>query len=122
MAKNLTDNQQRFLAVLFEEANGDVVTAKRLAGYSETTSTTVIVEALKEEITDATRSYFARIAPRAAVSMGNALLDPTELGIRDKMAAAKDLLDRAGLGKVERVDVTSGGGIFYLPAKEGTNE
>ena len=123
MAKNLTDNQQRFLAVLFEEANGDVVTAKRLAGYSETTSTTVIVEALKEEITDATRSYFARIAPSAAVSMGNALLDPTELGIRDKMAAAKDLLDRAGLGKVERVDVTSGGGgIFYLPAKEGTNE
>jgi len=123
MARTLTDNQQRFLAVLFEEANGDVVTAKRLAGYSETTSTTVIVEALKEEITDATRSYFARIAPRAAVSMGNALLDPTELGIRDKMAAAKDLLDRAGLGKVERVDVTSGGGgIFYLPAKEGTNE
>ena len=123
MAKNLTDNQQRFLAVLFEEANGDVVTAKRLAGYSETTSTTVIVEALKEEITDATRSYFARIAPRAAVSMGNALLDPTELGIRDKMAAAKDLLDRAGLGKVEKVDVTSGGGgIFYLPPKEGTNE
>ncbi len=123
MARTLTDNQQRFLQVLFEEANGDVVTAKKLAGYSDATSTTTIVEALKEEITDATRSYFARIAPRAAVSMGNALLDPTELGIRDKMAAAKDLLDRAGLGKVERVDVTSGGGgIFYLPAKEGTNE
>ena len=123
MARTLTDNQQRFLQVLFEEANGDVVTAKKLAGYSDATSTTTIVEALKEEITDATRSYFARIAPRAAVSMGNALLDPTELGIRDKMAAAKDLLDRAGLGKVEKVDVTSGGGgIFYLPAKEGTNE
>ena len=123
MARALTDNQQRFLQVLFEEANGDVVTAKKLAGYSDATSTTTIVESLKEEITDATRSYFARIAPRAAVSMGNALLVPTELGIRDKMAAAKDLLDRAGLGKVERVDVTSGGGgIFYLPAKEGTNE
>jgi hypothetical protein len=82
-----------------------------------------LLTALKEEVLDATRSYFARIAPRAAVSMGHALLDPTELGIRDKMAAAKDLLDRAGLGKVEKVDVTSGGGgIFYLPAKEGTNE
>ena len=123
MARALTDNQQRFLQVLFEEANGDVVTAKRLAGYSESTSTTSVINALKEEVLDATRSYFARIAPRAAVSMGNALLDPTELGIRDKMAAAKDLLDRAGLGKVERVDVTSGGGgIFYLPAKEGSNE
>ena len=123
MARTLTDNQQRFLQVLFEEANGDVVTAKRLAGYSESTSTTSVINALKEEVLDATRSYFARIAPRAAVYMGHALLDPTELGIRDKMAAAKDLLDRAGLGKVEKVDVTSGGGgIFYLPAKEGTNE
>jgi hypothetical protein len=39
------------------------------------------------------------------------------------MAAAKDLLDRAGLGKVDKVDVSSsGGGIFYLPPKEGVNE
>jgi|TARA_R110000868_G_scaffold147611_3_gene369164 hypothetical protein len=123
MAKNLTENQQKFLEVLFDEANGDVLAAKRLAGYSENTPTRLIIEALKEEITDATRSYFARIAPRAAVSMGNALLDPTELGIKEKMVAAKDLLDRAGLGKVERVDVSSsGGGIFYLPPKQGNNE
>jgi hypothetical protein len=55
--------------------------------------------------------------------MTNALYDPTELGIRDKMSAAQDLLDRAGLGKVDRVDVSSsGGGVFILPAKEGTNE
>jgi hypothetical protein len=39
------------------------------------------------------------------------------------MAAAKDLLDRAGLGKVDKVDVSSsGGGIFYLPPKDGKNE
>ena len=57
------------------------------------------------------------------MAMVNALSDPTELGIKDKMAAAKDLLDRAGRGKVEKVDVSSsGGGIFYLPPKEGKNE
>jgi hypothetical protein len=123
MARNLTENQQKFLDVLFDEANGDVVTAKRLAGYSDTTATTVIVEALKDEIAERTRTYFARIAPKAAVSMANALYDPTELGIKEKMVAAKDLLDRAGLGKVDKVDVTSSsGGIFYLPPKEGTNE
>jgi hypothetical protein len=54
--------------------------------------------------------------------MVGALYDPTELGIKEKMIAAKDLLDRAGLGKVDKVDVTSSGGIFYLPPKEGTNE
>jgi len=124
MAKRtLTENQQRFLEVLFDEAGGDVVRAKQLAGYSDNTPTRLIVEALKEEIADATRSYFARTAPKAAMAMMGALNDPTELGIKDKMAAAKDLLDRAGLGKVEKVDVSSSsGGIFYLPPKEGVNE
>lgn len=121
--KNLTENQQRFLEVLFDEAGGDVLAAKKLAGYSENTPTRLIVEALKDEIADATRSYFARTAPKAAMAMTHALYDPTELGIKDKMAAAKDLLDRAGLGKVEKVDVSSSsGGIFYLPPKEGVNE
>ena len=123
MARQLTENQQKFLEVLFDEANGDVISAKKLAGYSDNTPTRLVVEALKDEIADATRSYFARTAPKAAMAMTNALYDPTELGIRDKMSAAKDLLDRAGLGKVDRVDVSSSGvGVFILPAKEGTNE
>ncbi len=123
MARNLTDKQQKFLEVLFDGAGGDVVQAKKLAGYGEQSSTTAIVESLKDEIGDRTRSYFARTAPKAAMAMVGALSDPTELGIRDKMSAAKDLLDRAGLGKVDRVDVSSSsGGVFILPSKEGTNE
>ena len=122
MTRQLTENQQRFLEVLFDEAGGDVVAAKKLAGYSEASSTGAIVESLKDEIADKTRTYFARTAPKAAMAMVGALYDPTELGIRDKMSAAKDLLDRAGLGKVDKVDVTSGGGVFYLPPKEGSNE
>ena len=77
MARQLTENQQKFLEVLFDEAGGDVVAAKKLAGYSDGTTTRVIVESLKDEIADATRSYFARTAPRAAMAMSNALLDPT---------------------------------------------
>ena len=122
MARNLTENQQKFLEVLFDEAGGDVVRAKQLAGYSDKTPTRLIVESLKEEIASATRTHFARSAPKAVMALVGALNDPTELGIKDKMSAAKDLLDRAGLGKVDKVDVTSGGGIFYLPPKEGSNE
>ena len=122
MARALTEKQKLFLEVLFDEANGDAVAAKKLAGYTPESSTSAIVEALKDEIGEKTRSYFARMAPKAAMSMVGALYDPTELGIKEKMVAAKDLLDRAGLGKVDKVDVTSGGGIFYLPPKEGLNE
>jgi|TARA_Y100000401_G_scaffold8676_1_gene5884 phage terminase small subunit len=122
MTKNLTEKQQKFMAVLFEEANGDVVAAKKLAGYSDTTTTHDVIKCLRDEIAEATRDYMSRIAPKAAVAMGNALVDPTELGIRDKMVAAKDLLDRAGYIKTEKVNVESSGGLFVLPAKEGKNE
>ena len=122
MARNLTENQQKFLEVLFEEAQGDVVLAKKLAGYSEKTPTRLVVESLKDEIAEATRSYFSRSAPKAVMALAGALNDPTQLGLKEKMAAAKDLLDRAGLGKVEKMEVTGSGGVFYLPPNEGNNE
>ena len=41
--RELTDRQKKFLEVLFEEANGDPVKAKMIAGYSEHSSTSSIV-------------------------------------------------------------------------------
>jgi len=76
MARNLTENQQKFIEVLFDEAGGDVVAAKKLAGYSDNTPTRLIVESLKDEIGEATRTYFARTAPKAAMAMVQALYDP----------------------------------------------
>jgi hypothetical protein len=62
-------------------------------------------------------------APKAAVAMINAIDDPTELGLKEKMSAAKDLLDRAGLVKTEKVQVESStGGVMILPAKEREEE
>jgi hypothetical protein len=122
MARNLTEKQQKFLEVLFDEAGGDVVAAKKLAGYAPESSTTAVVESLKDEIADKTRTYFARSAPKAAMAMVGAIYDPTELGIKEKMVAAKDLLDRAGLSKVDKVEMTASGGVFYLPPKEGENQ
>ena len=69
MARSLTDKQQKFLEVLFDEANGDVVQAKKLAGYGDGTSTSLIVESLKDEIGEKTRTWFARIAPKAGMAM-----------------------------------------------------
>ena len=117
--KQLTEKQQKFLQinVLFEEANGKVVLAKQLAGYSDNTTTTEVVRGLKDEIAEATKEYLARVAPRSTFAMGNALDNPTELGIRDKMTAAKDLLDRTGHNKTDKMEVTSPSGLFILPPK-----
>lgn len=118
MARALTEQQQKFLAVLFDEAGGDVLTAKKLAGYSDQTPTTQIVNSLKEEILDATQLYLSRNAPKAAMAMVGALYDPTELGIRDKMSAAKELLDRTGLVKTEKLQVEAKGGVMLMPPKQ----
>ena len=117
MARELNERQQKFLEVLFEDAGGDVVAAKKLAGYSESTATTAIVKGLKEEILEATQMYMARNAPKAAMAMVGGLYDPTELGIRDKMSAAKELLDRTGLVKTEKMQVEASGGVMLMPPK-----
>ena len=117
MTRQLTDKQQKLLNVLFEEAGGDLVQAKKLAGYADTSNTTEIVKGLKEEILEATQMYMARNAPKAAMAMTGALYDTTELGFRDKMSAAKELLDRTGLIKTEKVQVEAAGGVMLMPAK-----
>ena len=117
MTRQLTDKQQKFLDVLFEEAGGNVITAKKLAGYSETSSTSDITKGLKDEILEATLMYLARKAPQAAVAIAGSLSNPTELGIRDKLSAAKELLDRTGLIKTEKVQVEASGGVVLMPPK-----
>ena len=117
MARELTEKQKAFLDVLFsDEAKGDVVKAKVLAGYSPDYSTTQLVASLRNEIIEATNQFLARVAPKAVMSIAGVLDNPTELGLSYKIAAAKDLLDRAGVVKTERIEVSNG--LFILPPKE----
>jgi hypothetical protein len=122
MAKELSEQHKRFLEVLFTDANGNISSAMRMAGFSEGYSRRTLTNYLKEEIIEATQLYIAMAAPKAAVAMISAIDDPTELGLKEKMSAAKDLLDRAGLVKTEKVQVESTGGIMVLPAKEREEE
>jgi hypothetical protein len=118
MAKEITEQHKRFLEVLFSDAGGNINQAMKMAGFSDGYSRRTLTNYLKEEIIEATQLYIAMAAPKAAVAMINAIDDPTELGLKEKMSAAKDLLDRAGLVKTEKVQVESTGGIMVLPAKE----
>jgi len=121
MARPLTDQQKLFLEVLFEEAAGDVVKAKKLANYSPSYPTSAIVKTLENEIVEATKTFLSRSGPKAAIGVVSVLDNPTNLGNKDKLAAAKDILDRIGVSKVEKIDITSNG-IFILPAKSSDAE
>ena len=118
MAKRqLTEQQARFLEVLFTEAGGDPVKARKLAGYSDNTSTKEIMDSIKEDVIEATQLYIATNAPRAAMAVVSGIVDPTELGIKEKLNAAKDLLDRAGVVKTEKMQIEASNGVMILPPK-----
>lgn len=117
MAKELTEMQQKFLEVLFEEAKGDFVKAKKLAGYSDTYSTRHIVESLEEEIAELTKKFITRVGVKAAYSMYEVMADPTALGNKEKMSAARDLLDRGGFKAKDEVKIETDTPLFILPSK-----
>jgi len=116
--KILTEKQEAFLEALLGEARGDIRRAMDLAGYSENTKVKEVVGPLKEEITERAAMMLAMNAPKAAFGMVNVLDDPTALGARNQINAAKEILDRTGLVKKEQVEVkATGGGMFILPPK-----
>lgn len=118
MAKELSEQHKKFLEVLFDEAGGNLNKAKEMAGFSRGYSTRLLTNYLKEEIIEATQLFIAMNAPKAAMAMVSGIDDPTELGLKEKMSAAKDLLDRAGLGKTDKIQVEATNGVMILPAKD----
>jgi hypothetical protein len=119
--KQLTEKQEAFLDNL-PKVGGDPKQAAVLAGYSEGSYLSV-VKSLKTEILDLATNILAQSAPKAAYKLID-IMDSTEPVPQANMRiqAAQQILDRVGLGKTDRLDVTvnTQGGLFILPAKEET--
>ena len=121
--KSLTDKQSAFLEALLGEARGNIRAAMNIAGYSKTTATTEVVGPLKEEITERAGMMLAINAPKAAFGIIDVLDDPSALGARNAISAAREVLDRTDLVKKEQVEVSgNAGGIFILPPKTANDD
>jgi hypothetical protein len=121
--KELTDKQAAFLEALLGEARGNIRAAMNIAGYSKTTATTEVVGPLREEITERAGMMLAINAPKAAFGIIDVLDDPSALGARNAISAAREVLDRTGLVKKEQVEVSgNAGGIFILPPKTANDD
>jgi len=120
MARQLTEMQEKFLDALFGDAEGDVKLAASMAGYAPTTWNKVVA-ALKEEILERTEYELALNAPKAARKISSAMdtEESTAPGVNTRLAAAKEVLDRVGIAKKERLQIegTGANSIFILPAK-----
>ena len=122
MSKELTEKQKKFIDALFGEAMGNHRLVMDIAGYSPNTTWRDVTANLNEEILQASKEYLSMHAPKAAVAITGIIDDPTELGNRDKLTAAKDVLDRAGVVKQEKIEVNTPSGLFILPSKNEEEE
>ena len=117
--RELTDKQQAFLTHLVE-TQGDAKEAAKLAGYSSHYHH--VVKTLKSEILELTQEVLANSAPKAAFKLVEIMESNRPIiQANNKLAAAQTLLDRVGVGKVDRVDVNhnvNSGGIFLMPDKK----
>ena len=119
--KELTTKQEAFLNHL-TEVGGDPRQAAVLAGYAESSYPSV-VKALKTEILDLATNILAQSAPKAAMKLVDIMDSPEPIPQANmRIQAAQTILDRVGLGKTDRLDVTvnTAGGLFILPAKQTT--
>ena len=81
-----------------------------------------VVKTLKSEILELTQEVLANSAPKAAFKLVEIMESNKPIvQANNKLAAAQTLLDRVGVGKIDRVDVNHNvntGGIFLMPDKK----
>lgn len=125
----MTPKQKVFINALFGEAQGNYRAAMDIAEYSKNTSINDVLKGCEEDIISSSKNFLAANAPKAAMAIVGVIDDPVEMGTRDKLAAAKDVLDRIGVSKTDKIEVKAPQGIFILPRKnddedvdDGTNE
>ena len=121
--KELTTQQKTFIDLLFGEAKGNPKKAGELAGYSEH-SYPKVIKSLKDEIIERAEYSLALHSAKAVKGLVDALdEDGMTPGANIRMEAAKQILDRVGLVKREKVDINAqvAHGIFILPPKDGIN-
>jgi hypothetical protein len=116
MAKReLTDNEKAFINALMEY-KGSVINAAESIGIDKSTGYQW-ARRLKEDIIEAARDILAFNAHKAVFTFTDALEDGAPVH-RDKLEAAKQILDRIGIVKEEKVEVkTDLPGIILLPSK-----
>jgi len=118
--KELTAQQKTFINVLFGEAHGNPKKAGEIAGYAPS-SYPMVIKALKDEIIERAEYSLALHSAKAVKGLVDALdEDGKTPGVNIRMEAAKQILDRVGLVKKEKIDINAkvAHGIFVLPAKD----
>jgi len=114
----LTEKQCKFLDLyIYGEHRGNAQACAEQAGYQRS-SAPQTVRGLREEIIAEVEYALAGSTPLALFALLDGVMDGTIPGINGRIECAKQILDRAGLAKKEKMDLNVAvPGLFILPAK-----
>jgi len=118
-----TPKQKKFLKLFAENNFQDPRTMAEKAGYKG--HYWDLVNSLKDEIKTISETILVAAAPEAAASLVATLTSDKPIpNAQNKLMAAKEVLDRSGVVKVDKqqVDVGVSGGLFLLPVKHELKE
>lgn len=118
-----TPLQDKFLKHLFDEdVKGNVRKAMKKAGYSDTSASKDVVESLKDQIIELAQLHLASNAVNAVFGLLDTIETPSQVGANNKIKAATEVLDRAGVIKKEPEGLAiTKGAIFFLPPKDNSS-
>lgn len=118
--RQLTELEEAFVDALFNGAKGDPRLAVKQAGFPAGTRWQDVVKNLEDHLLQNSESFMAMLAPRAVLGLQEILDDPAKPGIKNTVAAITNILDRIGLTKKDRLEVSAGEGatIVLLPPKD----
>ena len=117
--RNLTELQSNLLRNFMD--NGyDPIKAGLDAGYSNKASVSNAIRALRNELLEITNAELMMHAPKAAQKIVGMLDGGVIPQAQTKLMAAKEILDRVGVVKIDKseVKVDAPQGIFILPQKK----
>lgn len=116
--RDLTDQEKTFIHALFE-TRGNATEAARVAGYSEGNAY-YLTKRLAKDIIAVAEHILTINAPKAAMTVVDGLGgDDAKMITNTNLEAAKQILDRVGITRQDRLDVKveAVNGLFILPVK-----
>jgi len=114
--------EEEFLNVLFDLYRGDVRKAMDHVGYPKDTPQYAVTKKLSKHIQERSKDFISASTARASVELVGTLSDPTAPGVKNVISAAKEILDRGGVYKEEKILSVDEKTMFILPPKEQSVE
>jgi len=112
----LTEQEEYFLNILFDRCSGDIQYAMKEAGYPKDASAIQLSKKLSKQIRDRSKDYLTAATAKASSQLVKIFEDPSAMGAKNIISAAKEILDRGGVNNEQEIKLPDNA-IVILPPK-----